>query len=174
MTTFIEFNFHAYMLDCATRLIELQHSQTNPRYFEANTVADMQELLNNIGVAKYPAIVTLSSIKGRVGDENMGNNYIDHPFHTGFIITSPMQGSTDAATIRLAKIEAKNILLKIIAKMRNDRRRALYGLNFLNLTSIPYQEVGPLGVGSYGVMFNIENTQPVALEHKSTDWLSEE
>jgi hypothetical protein len=174
MTTFIEFNFHAYMLDCATRLKELQHSQSNPRYFEANTVADMQELLNNIGVAKYPAIVTLSSIKGRVGDEKTGNNYLDHPFHTGFIITSPMQGSTDAETIRLAKIEAKSILFKIIAKMRHDRRRALFGLNFLNLTSIPYQEIGPLGAGSYGVMFNFENTQPVALEHNTNDWIPEE
>ena len=167
------FNFYEYMLDCSVRLKELAHTDENPCFFQAGSVAGLQELINNIGVAAYPAHVILDNVKGHVGDKNRSNNFIDNPFYTGFIITAPLQGNAGENTIRQAKQEAKEILFKILGKMRHDRYRGLNGLNFMNFLSVPYQEVGPLGAGSYGVMYNIEVPHDHRLPYNESDWIQE-
>ena len=75
-----QFNFHDYMLDCATRLKTLGHTSSNPRFFKVNTIIGLEELLNNIGVANYPALVIQASTRGSVGDEARSNNFLDNPF----------------------------------------------------------------------------------------------
>ena len=168
-----QFNFNTYMLDCATRLKDLQHSDTNPRFFRVNTVMGLEELLNNIGVANYPALVIQTSVRGHIGDEARSNNFINSPFYTFYIIGAPLGTGFDAEALRLSKEETKAIGFKILAKMRHDRYRQQNGLHFMKFLSIPYQEVGPLGAGSFGVMFNFEVPESNQLPHNLEDWYDE-
>lgn len=167
------FNFHSYMLECATRLKDIGHTDASPKFFKVNTIIGLEELLNNIGIANYPALVIQTSIRGRIGDENRSNNFLDNPFYTWYIITKPLQQDFSAEQLRQAKNNAKAIGFKILAKMRHDRIRQLNGLHFMRFLSVPYQEVGPLGVGSYGVMFNFEVPDSNQLPHNEDDWLAE-
>lgn len=167
------FDFNAYMLDCATRLKDLQHTDVSPHFFRVNTIIGLEELLNNIGVAEYPALVIQTSVRGRIGDEARSNNFIDSPFYTFYIIGAPLGTGFDAETLRLEKNKTKAIGFKILAKMRHDRLRQLNGLHFMKFLSVPYQEVGPLGAGSYGTMFNFEVSDSNMLPHVEADWLAE-
>ena len=167
------FNFHNYMLDCATRLKDLGHTQSNPRFFKVNTIIGLEELLNNIGVADYPALIIQNSTRGHIGDEARSNNFLDNPFYTFYIITAPMQTDFSLDDLRLAKEQAKSIGFKILAKMRHDRYRQLNGLHFMKFLNVPYLEVGPLGVGSYGIMFNFEVPHSHQLPHNPNDWTNE-
>ena len=158
------------MLDCAVRLKELQHTETNPCFFKVNTIIGLEELLNNIGVAHYPALIIQTSVRGRIGDETRSNNFLDNPFYTFFVIGAPLHGNFDADQLRLDKEKTKAIGFKILAKMRHDRYRQLHGLHFMKFLSVPYQEVGPMGAGSYGVMFSFEVPHSNQLPHNPHDW----
>lgn len=168
------YNHNTYMLDCATRLKALGHTTEKPRFFRANTIIGVEELLNSIGIANYPALVILTSIKGRIGDEARSNNFLDHPFYSAFVIDKPMQTGYTPEQMHDSKQLCKSIMLKIMGKMRSDRQKQSKGLHFMKLLSVPYQEVGPLGAGSYGVMFNFEVTRHDGLPHNTDDWLPEE
>lgn len=165
----IAFNFHTYMLDCATRLKSIGHTSFSPRFFRANSVLAVEELLNNIGVANYPAIIILDSMRGRVGDEAHSGSFIDNPFYTFFVIGNPAQGDPDLASE--SKLQAKQIGFQILARMRRDRQQQREGLNFMKFASVPYQEIGPIGAGSYGVMFNFEVPNCNVLTYTAADWL---
>lgn len=165
----VQFDFNAYMLDCATRLKDIGHTASAPKFFHANSVIGLDELLNNISIAQYPALVVLNLSEGRVGDSNRSNNYLDIPVYTAFVLGAPLHTS-DPETIRLEKQKCKNIMFKILGKIRHDKVRQLNGLQFVNMLNIPYQEVGPLGAGSYGTMVNIEVTYHNGLPYNDNDW----
>lgn len=142
------------MLDCATRLKDIGHTDNEKHFFKANTILGVEELINNIGEANYPALVVEITTEGSIGDESRSNNFIDLPNYTFYVLGAPLQQNFGMDEIHISKQQAKSIGLKILGKMRHDRRRQLYGLHFMNFLSVNYQEVGPLGAGSYGVMFS--------------------
>lgn len=168
-----QFNFYQYMLDVSTRLKDIGHTEDEPHFFEAQTQPGMQDMVLNLPGVSYPAHVILDTFKGRIGDENRSNNYLDNPFYTGFIITAPVQGMPTDDFIRAQKEQAKTILMKILAKMKIDRRMGKHGLNYMKFLSIPYQGIGPIGAGSYGIMYSIEVPHDHRLPYNENDWIPE-
>ena len=69
----VQFNFYEYMLDCATRLKDIAHTESEPHFFKVNTIIGLEELLNNANLAQYPALIIQTSVRGQIGDEARAN-----------------------------------------------------------------------------------------------------
>lgn len=164
-----KFDFIAYMLDCATRLKAIGHTGANPRFFRVSGLSGLEEYMQKLNEAQYPAMIVHDNQEGAVGDRQFSDNFMDIPYFVFYIVSRPEYGNADAS--EAAKKTCKAIGFKIIAKMLRDKRRGLNGLSFLNIDNIPYQTIGPIGDQAVGVMFSFTVSDQTDLLYNAADWL---
>lgn len=163
----MDFNFITYMADCATRLRDIGHSATSPRFFRASGLAQLEELLTNLPDAVFPAMVVHNNEEGVLGDSR-SDNYHDTPYYAFYIVDRVPISDHDAREQAIAA--SKAIGLKIFARMLRDRRNNLNGLTQLNFGNVPYQTIGPIGDNCFGVMFTFTVTNPALITYNADDW----
>lgn len=164
------FNFKTYMLDCATRLKDIGHTDSVKRFFRCSGIAGLEELLNQQTDVTGRVLVIHNNEEGSVGDMNKADNFLDSPYYV-FYVLEKVENYNDFDAEELAKKNCKTAGLKILARMIREKRLGLNGLTFLDFTSIPYQNVGPVGVNFHGVMFSFTVTDgDTRLVYNKDDW----
>lgn len=164
-----KFDFIAYMLDCATRLKDIQHTEANPKFFKISGLAGLEEYMQRLSEAQYPAIMVHDNQDGNMGDQGRSDNFLDNPYYVFYVVARPEFGN--AGSSEAIKKQCKAIALKIIGRMRRDKRSYANGLQFLNFASIPYQTIGPVGDGAYGIMVSFTVTDQLGSTYNADDWL---
>lgn len=164
------FNFKTYMLDCATRLKDIAHTNSVHRFFRCSGIAGLEELLNEQTDITGRVLVIHNNEEGSVGDINRSDNFIDSPYCV-FYVLERVENYNDFDAEELAKANCKATGFKILARMIREKRLGLNGLSFLDLTSVPYQNVGPVGLNFHGVMFSFTVTDGNSnLVYNAADW----
>jgi hypothetical protein len=174
------FDFITYMRDVATRHVLIQHvedDETERHFFRVSSLSNMDELLQCISTAKFPAIIAEDFRMGRYID-NDSENLMDQQNHT-FMVIAPVsiENADDReAVIKSTELIAKNIFSKMFRDKRNDHKLTeKTGLRNLDRASIYYQTVGPLGDNCFGIMISFNMLQQLAKEvvYDDGDWLSD-
>lgn len=164
------FNFLAYMLDCATRLKAIGHDDYTKRFFRCSGIAGLEELLNSITDVSGRVLVVHNNQEGSVGDQVHSDNFLDSPYYV-FYVLERVADYNDFDAEELAKENCKTTGFKILARMIREKRLGLNGLSFLDFSSIPYQNVGPVGINFHGVMFSFTVTYGNdKLIYNTNDW----
>lgn len=164
-----KFNFIEYMRDCAIRLKDIQHSDNSPRFFRISGIRQLEELLSSLPDASTPALMVENNTDGRVGDLSQSDNFLDIPYHVFYIIAKATFNDHDS--IQNAKINTKEIGFKILGRMLSDRRNRLHGLIMVDMKSISYQTVGPIGDHCFGTMFSFNIANLAGLAYDKNEWL---
>lgn len=163
----MDFDFITYMADCATRLKDIGHSESAPRFFRASGITQLEELLSSLPDAQFPAMVVHNNEDGVLGDSR-ADNFHDTAYYAFYIVDRVEFNDHDARQDVIAA--SKATALKILAKMLRDRRYNLNGLTQLNFGNIPYQTIGPIGDNCYGVMFTFTVTNPANVIYDEDEW----
>lgn len=163
-----QFDFIGYLTDCAVKLRDIGHSDNNRRFFRISGITELDELLTNLSKAQYPALLADENHTGAIADRNTSNNYVDSPFYTFYVVQHVPLEDHDAR--EAAKLQTKQIGLKIISRMLRHKLHGEFGLTFLQFGNIPYQSVGPLGDNCYGCMFSIIVPTVAQIFYNADDW----
>jgi len=164
----MSYNHKTYMLDCATRLTDIGHTEDAPKFFRISSIGHLDEVLSNLTQIQFPALLVHDNMEGSLGDRNTSNNYIDTPYYVFYIVKHVELEDHDGR--EAAKKECKTIGLKILSKMVHDKRDLLHGLTFLQFANIPYQTIGPIGDRCFGVMFSFSVSENANLIYDTNDW----
>lgn len=167
-----KFDFITYMLDCAVRLKDIQHTEENQRFFRISGISQLEELLANLPDVSVPALMVENNEQGRFSDPGPSDNFLDIPYFAFFVIDKAPFNDFDQ--IEAVKSKTKAIGLKILSRMLNDRRHYRKGLVMLKFDSVPYQSIGPIGDNCFGTMFSFTVQNMANTRHNPEDWLPEE
>jgi len=160
------------MLDCATRLKTIGHTDYVHRFFRCSGIAGLEELLNQQTDITGRVLVIHNNEEGSVGDMVHSDNFLDSPYYV-FYVLEKVENYNDFDSEELAKQNCKTDGFKILSRMIREKRLGLNGLDFLDFTSVPYQNVGPVGVNFHGVMFSFTVTDgDNRLVYDINDWNS--
>jgi hypothetical protein len=167
MNTTDTYNHIDYMEDVATKLVDILHTPTKPRYFKSTGLASLDGLLANIGKAVLPALVAEDQCDLNLID-NTSDNILARPYYAFYVLypASP----NDDNKIFDARKKALATAKKVVAKMRNDYRYGNYGLINLEVGSFRFMGVGPLGDCGYGVMVTFTIIEDSDTAYNETDW----
>jgi len=163
-----KFDFITYMRDCATRLKDIGHSESSPKFFRISGLVQLDEVLGNLSDIAFPAMLVHDNTEGNIADRNISDNYLDSPYFTFYIVDHVEYGNYQKQ--QEAKANCKAIGMKILARMLRDKKRGNLGLTFLQFSNIPYQSIGPIGDNCYGVMFSFSVPDTANLIYDPDDW----
>lgn len=174
----MNFNYTAYMLDIAIRLLDIAHVEGDEslrHYFRISSLTNIEELLQCINTAAYPALIVEDMRIGRYID-NSSEDLLDNQSYS-FIICKPVT-LTDYAERETVIKECEAIYKKIISRMLRDRKNDYKqgtiktGLRNFDANSIYYQTVGPIGDNCIGIMVSFSMLNPLAqdLVYNAKDW----
>lgn len=167
------FNFKTYMLNVATRLKDIGHTEEKKRFFETSNISTLDGLFANLNQAHETILIAQVNPEGSIGDPNKSNNYRDEGYFV-FYVAKHESEFNSASLVNAAKEHCKNVGFKIFAKMRRDKATLNSDLRFLQFTRVPYQAIGPFANGWYGVMFSFRvDENASALNYNENDWLDE-
>lgn len=162
------FDAVSYFRTAATKLKAIQHSSQNPKFFRIRSLIAMDELLNSLSVASFPALLVHDTIDGSIGDFASTESFIDAPQCIFYVLNKA--DITDPSSIDTAVRNAHAIGNKIISMMLSHKSKAKYGLQFLDISNIPYQTVGPIADNCFGIMYIISVAEHIALTVNTADW----
>lgn len=163
-----KFEFINYMADCAVKLKDIAHSDDAQKFFRISGIAELDELLTNLSKAQFPALLAEENHTGAIADRSTSNNYLDSPYYTFYVVKhAPFE---DHDTREAAKLQTKQIGLKIIARILRHKLRGEQGLTFVQFGNIPYQSIGPIGDNCYGCMFSITVPDVADVFYNAEDW----
>lgn len=162
------FDYKNYMLQCASLLKEIRHTDTEKRFFRVSGLGHLDELLSNLGSVKFPSLIIEENQDGTIGDRNTSNNYIDTPYFVFYVVAhAPFENHDNREAV---KLQCKHIGFKILSRMLHHKRRGEHGLTFLHFQSIAYQTIGPIGDGCYGAMFSFTVSDTANIAFNTDDW----
>lgn len=164
----MSFNAVAYFEQVARKLKAIGHTDDNPRFFRIRSLAGLDELLTNLPQASFPAIMVHDLVDGVLGDFSVSDNYVEEPQTIFYVLQKATFG--DEASIDAAISNCRTIGYKIISRMLHHRNTAQHDLDFIDLSSIPFQSVGPLGDQCYGMMYMLSVADHLDLRSNTADW----
>jgi hypothetical protein len=164
----MSFNAITYFEKVARKLIAIGHTDTEQHFFRIRSLSTLDELLNNLPSANFPALMVHDTIDGVIGDFSTSNNYADEPQFIFYILQRAEFG--DDASIDAAIQQSRDIGTKIIAKMLQHSNLGMYDLEFIDFSRIPYQSIGPLGDHCFGMMYMFNVMNHLELLTDLEDW----
>jgi len=162
------FDAVTYFRTAATKLLDIEHSEEEQHFFRIRSLAGMDELLNTLGTASFPALLVHDTIDGAIGDFANTDSFMDEPQIIFYVLNKA--DITDQSSVDTAIRGAHAIGNKIIAMMLKHKHQDKHGLQFLDVGNIPYQSVGPIGDYCYGMMYIISVTEHIELIVDTDDW----
>jgi hypothetical protein len=157
----------------------VEGDETQKHFFRVSSIANMEELIQNLtGISGYNMVVEDMRL-GKFID-NASNNILDNQSNV-FMLLKQVD-NVDAASREQVIKDCRTECMKIWAKMKHDRLndqkgnvQPKTGLRNLDLNSVYYQTVGPLGDNFHGMMYSFNIAPPLAAElvYNENDWLTE-
>lgn len=170
------FEFVTYMKTIATKLKEIKHvdgDDEQKRFYRCTSLSEMEELLQNLTVVKFPALIVHDTLEGSLLD-NDGSGFFDDQNYYFYVINNIAILDFDAK--EKAVKDCKAIMRKIISKMRHDRNQdyrntaTKTGLKFLDTKSFTYFSVGPIGDNCFGIYCSFSMLEPDSINYNENDW----
>lgn len=165
----MNFNFSEYMLNIATTLKALSHSDTNPCFSKVSSLPKLEEFLGNIRSNKGLQLVIVDTHTGRFDDSSKSDNLLDHQLYTFFLFRNVT--INDHAERQQTLIEITAILHSILSKFMKDRKEYNLGLEHLKRSSINYDTIGPIGNNCHGLMVHFTINSFPDLTFDAEKWL---
>lgn len=163
------FNPITYFTAAAKHHKMVKHSDSSKRFFRLRSLSTIDELIGSLNKANFPAIMVHDLVDGAIGDFAVSDVYLDTPQVIWYVVKDVPFRSTDA-DVSAAITTCHQIGQNIIAGMIRHRRKGKHGLQFVDLSRIPYQSVGPIGDNVYGMMYMLDLTTPLDLQFNENDW----
>ena len=165
-------DFFDFVERWATIYKPMQHESgersKNKRFYLTDTYMGMADFMTQIQPQRSPCVVMESNQDGMLGDG------IDHPNYALYFMVRA-ERMTDGRAAMLAKLEAKMHLQKFVAYVRQKQRDEDPLLSRISIDdNLPYQTVGPMYNGWYGVLLQLTDAQRYANCVNEGDYVSEE
>ena len=173
-----KFDYVSYMEMLATQLKELQHvPDQNRHFFKTASLVSLDELLQGLNQAEFPALCIVDSPEGKFTDRD-SSNLLDLQYYYFFVLVKADiddAGSRNTAISRSSDI-AKKILSKMFRDKQNEYRNIwaepCYGLAHLNRDSISYRAVGPIADNCYGLWCSFTVLTNTEIKFDASDWVA--
>lgn len=172
-------DFITYMRNVAVNLKDIGHiedDEENMHFFRCTSLAQMDELLQNMSVVKFPALIVHDTLEGSLFD-NGGAGYLDGENYFFYVVNHVAVNDFDAQEQAIK--DCKSIMKKIIGKMRHDRindfkiiNNPLTNMKYLETNSFNYFSVGPIGDNCFGVYVSFTISEPDGIIYTANDWIS--
>lgn len=170
------FNFITYMQSIAENLLALGHSSSTKHFFRVSGISGLEEILQNLSTAEYPALCVVDNPEGRMSSDNKVG-VIDRQYYYFFVITP---AKTEDAVSRHEAIDdclsiSKQIVSKMLYDYMNENRvfGNITGLMRLQTDSFSYKSVGPLGDNCHGVWISFSVINESGIRYDTTQWKPE-
>lgn len=164
----MRFNPVTYFQNIASKNKAIAHSSDTPHFFRIRSLATLDDLLNSMSIANYPALLVHDTIDGTLTDAFKSDNYMDDAQTVFYVVQRVEYDSPE--DIDTAIKNCRDIGRQILAKMLRDKAKGLSGLQFLDFASIPYQSIGPVADNVYGMMYMISVLDDAGLVYDNTKW----
>lgn len=140
------FNFVSYMQNLATLLKEVQHSDTDKRFFRMSGIETLEEVFNNVLTGQSPSIGVIENSDGRIND-NRADKVDDRQVYTFMVMGRAPFMDHDAR--HATKNELKEIAFKLISRLKRDHETDYnletdFGLRQLIISSFSYAFLPPV------------------------------
>ena len=139
------YNHFEYSEWIARHLAAIGHTEGECHFLRSDEVEEISDLEERI-----------SSIRD--------HNLVNIPQYFIALLKQCEAGDIDG--IHFAKAECKDLLMQIVCRMMLDWNEERNGLQFLELNSMTFRGIGPMGDNFYGVMlgFNLRKPIPFSID----------
>ncbi len=162
------FDAKTYFSNIANTLKRIAEGKGEDHFTSITGIHEMEGFLTKRQSLQGFQLVYVDNVQGKYID-NKSDNIINKRFHTFFVLINAPDstyaskgGATDQC---LAVVDS------IISKMRYDRKNYNNMMERLDVSSIQYNQVGPIGQGWHGVsvaFFILDN--PGNIMYDADDW----
>jgi len=171
----MDFDFITYMSDVAEKLKEIQHSLQNRRFHRVSSIANIEELLSNMGNTEGLQLLVVDAYDGRFIDNN-SSNLLDSRLFTFYVVKN-IQEATDfdekQEALKQCRLVSKKILSKLfLDKLTDSQAKTETGLRNLDRQSVRYLTVGPIGDNYHGIETIFTILEKPGIIFSEEDWLS--
>lgn len=140
----------------------------NKRFFLTDTYMGMADFMTQIQPQQSPCVVMESNQEGTLGDG------IDYPNYAIYFMVRA-ERMTDGRAAMLAKVEAKHHLKKFVSYIRQKQAKEDPALLHISIDDrLPYQTVGPMYNGWYGVMLQLSDARQYSNCFNPEDYVEED
>ena len=155
----MQFDHVSFFKSVASSLSLLGHTEDKPAFFRISGIAEMEELLQNLGNAKLPALLLEDELDGQYQDS--GADYLaDVRNYMFYIIGKSEAQDMDkrGQVLNDCDIIRRQIIAFMLRKYRQDRSANgnPTGLRNLLTSSFNYFTVGPLVDNFYGIAIGFQ------------------
>lgn len=165
------FDFIAYMRDASERLIEIQHTDEDPRFHRISGIANIEELLSNLVNVDGYQVMVIDTYQGRLIKTD--SSLLDNPLFTFYVIKNITTNDFDAreTALKQCRVLAKKLLSKLYHDFETDRRSQTdFGLFGFQPGSITYYTIGPFGSNFHGIQVSFNMLEDSDIIYNSEDW----
>ncbi len=164
----MSYNHFEYGQMLAKSLKDIQHKDTDEKYYRATEQDELTELDARLSGASGTILVSIDGSESTFGWEN-SDSLMELPIYS-FIIASQTENG-NSRSIFEAQQKCKKIAKQIISKMLQDYTNALNGLHLLEPSSFTMKGVGPIRENFYGVILFFSLNQGTDYRIDKTMWL---
>jgi len=169
------FDFLTYMETVAKQLLAVSHTKNGRKScFRVGGISSMEELLQGMNKANFPAICVVDQPESRLIDRDSSNPLLLN-YHYFFVLQHA--ASLDAASRSSAMKECSGIVSQILARMFRDKLAeyrdplaGTTGLKGLNRDSISQKAVGPIADNCFGIWVSFTVTGESGIMYNEDDW----
>jgi hypothetical protein len=164
----MSFDALSYFENVAKKHVQILHTDSEKHFFRTRSLATLDELLNDLSTANFPALMVHDTIDGMLGDFGQSDSYIDEPQFIFYVLQRVDFG--DHVAVDDAIQQCRQIGKSILARMLRHKVRGEHGLDFLDMSRISYQSVGPIHDNVYGMMYMMSVADDAGLLYNAEDW----
>ncbi len=152
----------------ASRNKAILHTDASPGFSRIGSIEEMEEFLAQSRTILGAHMLVLDKHSGSLDDTSNSDNLLDRSFYTFFILKGAKHGDFDSYEI--ARKQSLEISKQIMSQLIKWKRESTNGLNDLDLSSIHYDSIGPLGTGYLGTMVTFSLYNPAGIIYNEADW----
>lgn len=162
-----EFDFIDYFRNIASTLKEILHTEDEPHFSRAGSVAELGEFLANMRQAEGYQLIVIDNVSGRFLDRR-SDNLLVMPYFSFYLVKKVSREDYDEKELAIG--DCSTVCKKILSKMFLDKRNMANGLTNLDRDSISYNQAGPFGHNWYGLNINFTIIDDPDIVYDEDDW----
>ncbi|NCD41652.1 MAG: hypothetical protein EOL88_06115 [Bacteroidia bacterium] len=164
----MSFNAETYFQEIAETLKVIANSSAGNHFTKAENIAKMEGFLAEMQYAEGYQLVLMDSFRAQLID-NKSDNILQKRFFTYFLLKNYAEGTFSGKYQIIDNCKA--VVDKITAKMLNDRANYLNMMHRLDVPSLTFTQVGPVGSNWWGInvsFFMLDH--PGSIVYNNDDW----
>jgi hypothetical protein len=145
------FNAVTYFEAMAEAVNDISTSGGTNHFTQVSSLQELEGFIAEMQSLKGVQLVLMDTLRGKFTDRN-ADKLINQRFVTFFILKHMADATFQGKNTVISDVKA--IGDQIIARMLHHRRNYLHNMHLLNVDSITFEQVGPLGSYWYGLNYS--------------------